>query len=107
MVIIVPWLHVNGMALWPFILLKQPRSGKVLLNHERIHLRQQLELLLLPFYIWYIGEYLLRLLQYRNHYQAYLNISFEREAFENERNLAYLNERSTFAFWTYLHKKSS
>ena len=33
------------------------------LNHERIHTRQQLELLFLPFFLLYILEWLFRLLQ--------------------------------------------
>jgi hypothetical protein len=101
MIFITPWLHVSGMALWPFILIKRPNPSKILINHERIHLRQQAEMLVLPFYLWYVTEYLYRLWQYRNHYQAYLNISFEQEAFNNEHNLHYLAQRKTFAFWRY------
>lgn len=33
-------------------------------------------------------------LQYKNHYQAYRNISFEREAFTNKKDLDYLKKRS-------------
>jgi hypothetical protein len=109
MILITPWLHVNGMALWPFILVKYPQPGKVLINHERIHLRQQVELLILPFYIWYAGEYLYRLWQHGNHYLAYLNISFEREAFANEKELDYLAQRSAYSFLKYrpIYKKPS
>jgi len=47
------WLPYTGMALFPFILIKKKDLpvGDVLINHERIHLQQQLELLLIPFYI--------------------------------------------------------
>lgn len=94
-------LQVDGMALFPFILVRQPNPGPVLLNHERIHLRQQLEMGILPFYIWYGFEYLIRRFQYRDHYTAYRNISFEREAFTNDQNLAYLKNRSLWQFWRY------
>jgi len=67
--------------------------------HERIHLRQQLELLIVPFYIWYLTEYVIRLMQYKNKHKAYRNISFEREAFQQEANLLYLKKRS---FWSFL-----
>lgn len=93
-------LRPDGMALFPFILVRQPNPGPVLVNHERIHLRQQAELGILPFYVWYGLEYLIRRLQYRNHYLAYCNISFEREAFANEANLTYLRTRP---FWRFRH----
>jgi hypothetical protein len=84
---------IRGLAFWPFILV--PTSTKiddVLLNHERIHLRQQLEMLILPFYIWYLIA--LR----RN---GYMGISFEKEAYANETNLDYLKTRPMFAFLNY------
>jgi len=72
------------------------------MNHERIHLRQQLELLILPFYVWYFVEYLFRLVQFKDRKMAYRNISFEREAYENEKDLGYLKGRSFWRFLRYL-----
>lgn len=95
-------MQADGMALFPFILVKQPNPGPTLLNHERIHLRQQAELGILPFYVWYVVEYLIRRWQYRDHYTAYRNISFEREAFANDQNLTYLKTRTFWQFWHYL-----
>ncbi len=91
----------TGMAVFPFVFLKEKylKNDKVLVNHERIHLRQQLELLLLPFYLFYLIEFLFRLVYYQNWKKAYKNISFEREAYANEQNLDYLKQR---AFWTFL-----
>lgn len=104
--LLIKWLprNVSAMALYPFILLKHRDFYKnsVLLNHEKIHLRQQIELLVLPFYIWYLLEYILRFLEYRNHQQAYLNISFEREAYTNEKDLSYLKNRSWATFLNYV-----
>ncbi|GAB3781322.1 hypothetical protein GCM10028818_35180 [Spirosoma horti] len=97
-------LGPDGMALFPFILVKQPNPGPVLLNHERIHLRQQAELGIVLFYVWYVFEYLIRRLQYRQHYLAYRNISFEREAFTNEQNLMYLKSRRWWTFWQYMRE---
>lgn len=91
----------RGITLFPFIILfsSKEKQNHVLLNHEKIHIRQQLELLILPFFLWYFLEYLYRLFQYRNKKKAYLNISFEREAYTNEKNLDYLKQRS---FWNFL-----
>ena len=66
----VPSLGVNGMALWPFILVQRGNPSARLLNHERIHHRQQLEMLLLPFYVWYVLEYAYHRLRGLDHYAA-------------------------------------
>ncbi|MDO6491942.1 MAG: hypothetical protein ABJD66_12650 [Cellulophaga sp.] len=93
-----------GLSLWPFIILKSDalRDDDSLINHEKIHLRQQLELLVLPFYILYLLEFLIRCLFYWDSYKAYQNLSFEREAYYNEDNPNYLNERKPFSFIKYL-----
>lgn len=101
-IIRIPTLGPDGMALFPFILVRQPNPGPILLNHERIHLRQQAEMGVVPFYLWYVVEYGVRLFQYRNQYKAYRNISFEREAFANETNLNYLRTRRFWSFWRYV-----
>ena len=91
----------TGMTFWPFIIVRdeQLKKDEVFLNHERIHLRQQLELLIIPFYIWYITEFLIRFVQYKNRNLAYRNISFEREAYSKEKDLNYLKMRS---FWRFI-----
>jgi len=92
------------MAFFPFILIRDKKLVQdiTLLNHERIHLRQQAELLILPFYLWYIIEYLIRLIIYKNKRRAYRNISFEREAYANENNIEYLNKRKLWTFLKYI-----
>lgn len=97
-VIIIPKLCANAMALFPFILLrnKAQKSDFVLLNHEKIHLKQQLELLIIPFYFLYGINYLINLLKYKNHYKAYFNIAFEREAYYFEKDPIYLSKRKWY-----------
>lgn len=93
-----------GIALYPFVFLrfKELKQNNALINHEKIHLRQQLELLILPFYVLYCVEFLVRLTQFKNFKLAYKNISFEREAYINENNLEYLKSRLFFSFIKYL-----
>lgn len=92
---------VRGITLFPFIILSEKfdRNNAVLLNHEKIHLRQQIEMLVLPFYVVYVFEFLFGYLKFRNWQKAYKNISFEREAYANEKDLCYLKQRS---FWRFL-----
>ncbi|MCM4167037.1 hypothetical protein KCTC52924_01894 [Arenibacter antarcticus] len=93
-----------GLSLWPFIILKNPalKNDAVLINHEKIHLKQQRELLVLPFYMLYLLEGVVRFFIYFDVYTAYRNISFEREAYQNESNLYYLQERRPYSFIKYL-----
>jgi hypothetical protein len=91
---------IDGMALWPFILAKSKQPSDRLIRHERIHLYQQIEMLIIPFYVWYILEWTLRIIQYKDRNKAYFNISFEREAYQNEHNPDYLKSRK---FWNFIH----
>ncbi len=93
-----------GITLWPFIIIKDSRlkEDTSFVNHEEIHLVQQRELLVIPFYIWYTLEYIVRLIQYKNANEAYRNISFEREAYYNEDDLFYLKYRKAWSFIKYL-----
>lgn len=76
--------------------------NRYVINHEKIHTAQMRELLYVFFYPVYIVEWLYRLVQYRNFIRAYENISFEREAYSNQRNLEYLKTRRIFSFLRYL-----
>lgn len=78
------------------------KSNFVLINHERIHLMQQLEMLVVFFFIFYSIEFMVRLFLFRNWNLAYRNISFEREAYFNEKDLEYLKSRPKWSFIKYL-----
>lgn len=95
-----------GITIFPFMILRKRSllQNRYLINHEKIHLRQQMELLIIPFYIIYGFEFLVRLVQYRSWKLAYLNISFEREAYINEKDLNYLKSRPFWNFIRYFKK---
>ena len=95
---------INGITLFPFIFLKkqEDKTNAVLINHEKIHLRQQLELLVIFFYLWYVIEYYYWYFKLNDSYLAYKYISFEREAFAMEDDLDYLSHRKLWSFWKYL-----
>ncbi|RYU89311.1 hypothetical protein EWM62_13330 [Mucilaginibacter terrigena] len=102
-IIIVPFLKVSGIALFPFILVNSEKllNDAVVINHERIHLKQQAELLVIPFYLLYLLNYMVNYAIYRNHNRAYLNIVFEREAYANEADMGYLNRRKWLGWLRY------
>jgi len=72
-----------------------------MVNHERIHTAQQREMLFVPFYLFYLVEWLVRLPMRGN---AYRNISFEREAYTHQRDLGYLEKRRLYAWRHYLRR---
>lgn len=72
-----------------------------MINHERIHTAQQREMLFVFFFLAYVAEWVIRLPMRGN---AYRNISFEREAYLNQRNLDYLRHRPHYAWRFYMKR---
>lgn len=106
MIVLLKIFHKNyaAMTIWPFIFIKDKSSklNHTLINHEKIHLKQQVELLWFIFFLWYAIEFLIKLIKYKKWNTAYKAISFEREAYANEANLNYLKKRKNWSFWKYL-----
>ena len=107
-IIIIPqikFLGISGITLFPFIILrdKHLKLDKRIMNHERIHIRQQVELLVLPFYVLYLIDYVIGLIKYRNRLLAYMNISFEKEAYKYDSDLDYLKKRKLWAWVKFLN----
>ncbi len=86
-----------ALTLGEFILAKGPMD-KYQLNHELIHVRQQRELLYLPFFLWYLVEWLVLYVKYRDWTKAYFNIRFEREAYLHQHDLTYLQRRRHYHY---------
>ena len=91
----------KAINLYGFIFTKQHLS-RVDENHEYIHTLQQRELLFVFFYLFYVTEWIVRVIQTRSLIKGYLRISFEREAYENQRLLDYRETRKFFAWRKYL-----
>ena len=95
--------RINGITIFPFIFLRESafKENKILINHQKIHIRQQLELLIIFFYLWYVVEYYYWYFKLKDKQLAYRNISFEREAYAMEEDLNYLETRKIWSFWKY------
>lgn len=105
-----PWFpSIAGITLFPFIILRKEIRGSaeaaITINHERIHIRQQVELLVAIFAVLYIASFLWGLLRGLTLYEAYRDIIFEREAFDKMYDPGYLKERTMFAFLKYRKKR--
>jgi len=100
---LIPCPGYKCMCIPPFLFVRRKaRISDVDMNHEEIHARQCYEMLIIFFYAWYLIEFLLRLLFTFNWDKAYKGISFEKEAYTNQKDLTYLNKRKFWAFLRYL-----
>lgn len=104
-------MKIAGIALFPFIFIRKKYKNvqkwmevtkEKLIQHETIHIHQQIEMLIIPFYIWYLSEWLVKFIKYKDARKAYKLISFEREAkiFENSKD--YLKFRKPYSWFNYL-----
>jgi len=99
-------MNVGGTTLFPFIILREHYKSqeilknRITLNHEKIHIEQQKELLVVFFYLFYFLEYFIKLFKYGQ--DAYYNLSFERESYVNGSNLEYLKTRKRYSFLKYI-----
>ena len=124
---VIPFWGFIAITLWPFIFVHRQTWTQFtnnVLRHERIHGHQQVEMLLvgavfaailavlgckwwsllvLPLFFWLYGlEWLFGLFCYGNSTDAYRNISFEREAYDNDLDADYLKKRRPFASFRYI-----
>ena len=81
------------------------RMDKTTLTHEKIHWQQQVEMLILFFYIWYLIEWFIKLFIYKQ--KAYYHISFEKEAYKYEINETYLSERKLYSWIKYIRNEKN
>lgn len=99
---------ITGITIFPLIILhgslRGTQEAAVTVNHERIHVRQQIELLLVFFAVWYAASFVAGLVRGRGRYGAYRNIIFEREAFDRMYEMDYLKRRRPFGFMKYWKK---
>jgi len=109
MILVSKFVPYSAIALYPFIIVRKGefKEDTILINHEKIHHRQQLELLIIPFYILYFLNYLVNVIRYKNHFTAYKQIVFEREAFAMDKNLEYLKQRKPYAFFKFFNPKNN
>jgi len=72
------------------------------INHEAIHTAQIKELLYIFFYLWYLVEWIIKVVKYKDVNKAYRNISFEKEAYIYDYDNEYLKNRSFWEFTKYI-----
>lgn len=97
--------NIIGITLAPFgiYLKKDYLSSEAVINHESIHWKQQMEMLVIFFYLWYIIEWFCKYIIHGS--QSYYYISFEREAYKYDDDSEYLKNRKHFGWIKFLRIK--
>lgn len=73
-------IDVYAITLWPFIFITDEGDPGTI-AHEKIHLRQQVELGIIGFYFLYAAFWLFNFYKFKNKERAYYEIPFEKEAY--------------------------
>ena len=95
-------IEIGAITLGPVIFSRGTMSD-VTRNHECIHWEQYKECLILGFLLIYVGHWVVNLFRFKfNGKDAYYNICFEVEAYDNDDDLAYLEKRKRFAWIRHL-----
>lgn len=116
----IPFKGFKAINLWGILIIRGDSViDDITLNHETIHSRQILEIMIitailtlplcflgawkfaltvtfLSFYIWYAVEYVIRM--FRRDDDPYGNMLFEKEAYNNQEDLSYLETRKPFVW---------
>lgn len=95
--------YYTGLSFFVFIwICKLTRDEVKLIRHEKIHFRQQVEMLFVFHWMFYVLFYLVSRLKGYGHYAAYRFNPFELEAFTKEDDVDYLRKRRPYAWVAYL-----
>ena len=102
------WLkwRFRGTTIYPigiFIKSQSLTKNNVFMNHELIHWQQQKEMIGIFFYLWYFIEWVVNSIKFGK--KAYIKLSHEQEAYDNDQDLNYLSKRKPYAWIRYLKYK--
>ena len=92
-------IDIGAITLGPVVISRDEMSEQTK-RHETIHYQQYLELFFIGFIVLYVGFWLWNMIGGANRRDAYYKIPFELEAYSNDQNENYLQERKRYA-WTY------
>ena len=98
------FINVYAITLYPYVFIRDDGNERVI-NHEKIHLKQQRELWIVGFYLLYVAFWLFNLMIYRSFQKAYHEIPFEREAYANDEDWVYLLNRKRNAWTKYISSR--
>jgi hypothetical protein len=94
-------IEIDSFSFGPFVFCKSNISMRTK-QHEIIHYHQQIELLFVFQWLLYSFFTIKLLIERAGLKGAYYNNPFEREAYDNDRNILYLDERALWSWSAYI-----
>ena len=94
-------IEIGAITLGPIVISRDEMS-EITKRHETIHFQQFLELAFVGFIILYFGYWLWNLIRGDSGESAYYNIPFEKEAYYNDEDENYLQNRKRFIWIHYI-----
>jgi hypothetical protein len=112
-VITVPKWFFPASCIGSFIIIRERDYNQAVLNHEYIHYMQQREMFFIGAYILYILEFTCKFFYYfkikdipRGIKNAYINVSFEREAHSMQPMIGYCGHRKKYSHFQCIYMKN-
>lgn len=105
----IPFKGYKAINLFGIVFVKKGATfDKYDYNHELIHLKQMQEMLFIFYYLWYAVEYLIIKLfaKWKKQTERYLDVSFEEEAHNNEKDLDYAKTRKHYSWFKFIKLRS-
>lgn len=102
----------KAMTIYKWIFVRRPENMKQIdVNHEYLHKKQFDDLLIIFFPIWYITEFIIKLLlTFKlkpfsfDWDKAYKGLSFEQEAYKYQEDDEYLDNRKPYSWLKYVFR---
>ena len=98
-------IDIGAITLGPVVISRGTMSDTTK-NHETIHWQQYMELAIIGFLLMYLAYWLIGLIKYRDGSKAYYQIPFEQEAYQNQDNIDYLQQRKLWA-WRHVNENKT
>ena len=90
-------ITIGAITIGPLVFSRGEMS-EVTKNHETIHWQQYIETGIIGFIFLYYLFYAINFIRYRDGELAYYMIPFEKEAYDNDNNLDYLETRKRYSW---------
>lgn len=104
---IIPFGDYSTINIFSILFTKDKTLDIYNINHESIHTEQMKEMGFIFYYLWYCIEYVLIRLFHKKQGDAYHDVSFEEEAYNNAKDMNYLKYRKRYAWIKYIKVKSN
>lgn len=96
------FIRVGAITIYPFIIVRSEYNNPITINHEKIHIEQQKELLVVFFYILYVYYWLKGKVKGMTNDKAYMSIPFEQEAYRKQYEMKYLDKRKRWSWISFI-----